>query len=421
MTGIWAPCLRMSRHKIFPPIKVKSAQGGWLYTDTGSKIFDATSSWWCKHLGHRHPQIINAMHEQSKKYIHAIGANTYSEAIYELSKKLTSIYPELNKVSYASDGSSAVEIAIKMSLHTRKIINQNDKRTGIIKLAGAYHGETILAMSVSDCEMYRSDYKDILIDTHTCPVPASCKGPSDPKWHNAEESWQQTKQHLEKLADKSAVIIIEPLLQAANCMHIYSKDWLTRLMQWAQSESIDIIFDEIMTGFWRTGKYMALDYTGITPDFVCLGKGLSAGSIPLSAVLASQKRFDACYPPSGLEQPFLHSHTYSAHALGAAVANAALEIYNSDTIKQNILQLTKLLPGCLEHSGLTNHRSIGCIVAADLINEIEPAEIQKIAAANGILIRPLGNTLYICPPITTSIGELEHIKSAIAKTLNCVV
>lgn len=414
MSGIWAPCLRMSRHKIFPPVKIVSASGGWLYTEEGHKIFDATSSWWCKHLGHRHPKIMAAISRQSEQYIHAIGANTYSESIEALSKKLTNIYPDLNRVSYASDGSSAVEIAIKMALHTRKIMRPEDKRTGILKLEGAYHGETILAMSVSDCEMYKLNYKEILINTLTCPVLGACNGIIDHLWHDADATWSETERQLEQISDKVGILIVEPLLQAANCMRIYSADWLEKLMLWCKRNNIDIIFDEIMTGFWRTGRYMAADYMTTRPDFICLGKGLSAGSIPISAVLAKDDRFLACYPERGAEQPFLHSHTYSAHALAAATADAALSVYQ----ELDITELALNLSSCLEHELLSNTRSLGCVVAAEVtLDELGAADIQKVAAENGLLIRPLGNTIYICPPLNTTSEEIEHIKQALFKTL----
>jgi len=426
MSGLWPPCFTQSRNKIFPALEIISANGGWLQTKE-QKIFDATSSWWCKHLGHRHPAILTAIAKQTDNYIHAIGANTYSHAIKELSNKLTSIFPELDKVSYASDGSCAVEIAIKMSLHTRKLIYPNDKRSKIIKLSGAYHGETSLALAVSDCDLYKSPYKELLIETHTCPIP-SCIGTHDMAWHNADSAWQQLLPTLESLKDSSAILIIEPLLQAANCMKIYSADLMLKLLNWAKVNNIDTIADEIMTGFWRTGKLFAIDYINFVPDFICLGKGLTAGSIPMSAVLSSSKRFLACYPKHGKEQPFLHSHTYSAHALAAATANAALDIYLQPETAEHVAILSeKLLSGMqsLAKHHLINTRGLGCVVAAELNPQYfeklpQPAELQKIAARHGLLIRPLAQTIYLCPPINTSLEELEFIFKALDQTLRLV-
>lgn len=419
MNGLWPPCFYLERHKIFPALKVIQADGGWLET-SDMRIFDTTSSWWCKHLGHRHPDIVNAIQNQLNQYIHAIGANTYSDAIEQLSTKLTSIYPTLNKVSYASDGSCAIEMAIKISCHTRKLMLPNDNRKKIIKLSGAYHGETALALSVSDCDLYKNPYKELLIETHTCEIPASCSGIDDPIWHNAETAWLKIEPKLEKIKNECAILIIEPILQAANCMKIYSADFLKKLMLWARNNNIDIISDEIMTGFWRTGKYMAIDYVKIAPDFICLGKGLTAGSLPMSAVLCNNNRFEACN-----NDPFLHSHTYSTHALAAAAANAALNIYAKAETQNRVQVLSKELRMCfseIKSNKLKNIRSLGCMVAANLdprgfITIPSPAKLQKEAAANGILIRPLGETIYLCPPINTSYEEVIFIQNALAKTL----
>lgn len=420
MSGLWPPCFYLDRHKIFPALKVIGVNGGWLETET-MRVFDASSSWWCKHLGHRHPEIIAAINTQTEQYIHAIGANTYSEAIENLSQKLTSLYPNLNKVSYASDGSCAVEMAIKMSLHTRKLLYPNDSRRKIIKLAGAYHGETSLALAVSDCDLYKGPYKEILIETYTCAVPSSCYGIDDPLWHDAEQLWLKTEAQLETIKAEAAILIIEPLLQAANCMNIYSADFLKRLLMWARDNKIDIVSDEIMTGFWRTGKYMAIDYISFEPDFICLGKGLTAGSLPMSAVLCANNRFDICS-----NDPFLHSHTYSTHALAAAAANAALEVYSKPETEDRVKALSGELKDCfiqLESNKLHNIRSLGCVVAADLkANAFKripsPAELQKTAAEFGVLIRPLGETIYLCPPINTSTEEVHFIQNALAKTLS---
>lgn len=418
----WPPCYRMSRNNTFPPIEIKQATGGWLITKDGRRVFDGTSSWWCKHLGHRNPVIIDALQQQMNNYIHAIGANTYSNTIHELCEKLGNIFPDLTKVSFASDGSCAVEIAIKLSLHTRKILQPKDNRNKIIKLSGAYHGETILALSVSDCAMYKSPYKEILINTHTAQVHASCKNSNDPIWHNSNEYWSKTKDFLEKIKDESAILIVEPILQAANCMNLYSADFLNKLIKWAKENDIDVIADEIMTGFWRTGKLMAIQYTENQPDFVCLGKGLTAGTIPMSAVLCSKERFDSCYPKdTSQEKAFLHSHTYSAHALGAAAANAAMNVYFDPKTHKMVDLLSKNLAANFNKIlGLKNQRNIGCVVAGELnINKnVSPAELQKIAAEFGLLIRPLGNTVYLTPPINSTAHEVKFMCQALEQTLD---
>lgn len=423
--GLWPPCFSKSRDKIFPQIKVSYASGGWLYTET-DRIFDATSSWWCKHLGHRHPAIMQAMQIQAEQYIHAIGANTYSTAIQTLSNKLTSLYPNLDKVSYASDGSCAVEIALKLAMHTRKLMYPNDKRRKIIKLSGAYHGETALALSVSDCDMYKVHYQELLLATHTCHINSNCTGITDPSWHDAEAAWQQILPALELQAKNSAILIIEPILQAANNMQFYSADLMQRLCAWARANNIDVIADEIMTGFWRTGRFMAMDHIDFVPDFICLGKGLTAGSIPMSAVLTSSQRFAACYPEDGTEQAFLHSHTYSAHALAAATACAAISVYQEPEIAANVAALEPMLLTCFQNlPKLKNIRGLGCVAAAELDPKYfpvmpSPAQLQKLAAEHGVLIRPLGTTIYLCPPINTSKTEVDAIQLALAKTLDLV-
>lgn len=424
----WHPCTQMKDFETFPPLDVVHAEGGWLTLTDGQKVFDATSSWWCKHLGHRQPKLLHALRTQSEKMIHTIAANTLSEPVVELSSRLSQLMPNIDRVFYASDGSSAVEIALKMACHAQHL--RGNKRNHIIKLSGAYHGETIMTMAVSDCELYKGPYKSWMVDTTTIdPIPYVA-GTHDPIWSDASDMWYQIEQVLEPHAQTACAVIVEPLLQGANHMKIYSKDFLKRLAIWAKKHNIYFIADEIMTGFWRTGSLLASMQADIQPDFICLGKGLTSGMLPLSATLTSNDIFKLFYGTKETHSGFLHSHTYSAHALAAAVACSTLDVYEQSNMASTVENIGALMLASFNDINakldcLTNIRQIGGVVAAELsLPDCGPRvgwRLQQLSVQYGALIRPLGNTLYWCPPLNSSPEEIAKLKVATESAITALL
>ena len=270
---IWHPCSQMKDYEQFPSLVVKKAYGSYIELSDGRRILDAISSWWCKSLGHGHPKLKAALMKQVNQFEHVIFANTTHEAIAELSQRLGNLMPGLSKSFYAGDGSCAVEIAMKMSLHYHLLAGKPRKRK-FIALKNGYHGETCGALSVSDLGLYRDPYRSMLFES-TLIEPLYVSGIDDPAWHDSQTHWETIEPILQKQCGATTAIIVEPILQGAGGMKVYSQDFLSRLARFVKENDVHLIADEIMTGIGRTGKMLASEHAMIKPDFICLSKGLT--------------------------------------------------------------------------------------------------------------------------------------------------
>lgn len=417
---IWHPCSQMKDYLTFPPLVVSKAYGSFIELENGHRVIDAISSWWCKSLGHNHPRLKKALYTQLDRFEHVIFANSTHEIIVQLSEKLALLSPGLDKVFYASEGSSAVEIALKMALHAQQI-KGFPERNQFTALQNGYHGETFMALGLSDLGLYRKPYESQLIQPQFINNIPYVSSREDPLWKDCSSYWSAIEQQLEQQASSLAAIIVEPIVQGAGGMLIYSQDFLRRLSKWTQAQGIYLIADEIMTGLGRTGLALACQHAQIQPDFICLSKGLTSGWLPMSAVLTRTEIYDLFYGNYSIEKNFLHSHTFSGNALAAAVALECLtvldaeNIYTKVQVKENILK--NLMEEVANTTGkLTNIRVIGAIVAADLIlteaekNQRMGYQIFQEAVKRGAWLRPLGNTLYWLPPLNIDISTLEKLK-----------
>ncbi len=419
----WHPCAQMKDYETFKPLIIKSAYGSYIELANGKKIIDAISSWWCKSLGHNHPLLKEALFKQIEKFEHVLFAHTTHDTIVQLAQKLTALSLNLNKVFYAGDGSSAVEIALKMSLHTRTLKSQKHRQR-FIALKNGYHGETMGALSVSDLALYKQPYAEMLF-TPIFIEAAYVDNLDSPLWNDANAHWLKTERILEQYADSTTAIIVEPIIQGAAGMRIYSADFLARLASWAKYHDIHIIADEIMTGIGRTGKMLACEYANVEADFVCLSKGLTSGWLPFSVVLTSDAIYQLFYDDYDRGKAFLHSHTYSGNALGASLALATLTIIEKDNFCVRARELQTILYAHMKEIAdkthlLHNVRAIGAIVAADFVwghNEKYNRLLAQQAARIGILIRPIGSTLYWLPPLNISLQTLTDLKGLTLQAL----
>ena len=428
---IWHPCSQMKDYRTFPPLVVNKAYGSFIELENGQRIIDAISSWWCKSLGHNHPRLKKALYAQIERFEHVIFANSTHDIIVQLSEKLAALCTGLDKVFYASEGSSAVEIALKMALHAQKI-NGFSERTQFTALQNSYHGETFMALGLSDLGLYRKPYEAQLIKPRFISNIPYVSSRADPLWKDCSSYWPSIENQLEQQASSLAAIIVEPIVQGAGGMLLYSQDFLLRLRKWTQMHGIYLVADEIMTGLGRTGLALACEHAEIRPDFICLSKGLTSGWLAMSAVLTSTEIFNLFYDDYSIEKNFLHSHTFSGNALAAAVALECLTILEDENIyeqarsKETVLK--KLMEEVAVKTGkLINIRAIGAIVAADLIvttekkNERVGYRIFQEAVKMGAWLRPLGNTIYWLPPLNTHIGTLEVLKNITIQSINKTV
>ncbi len=421
LNAIWHPCSQMKDYEQFKPLEIKRAYDSFIELSSGERLIDAVSSWWCKALGHNHPALKQALQEQLDRFEHVIFANTTFDNAVDLAEELIQLMPHLGKVFYAGDGSCAIEAAMKMSVHSRTIMG-TPERSHFVALQNGYHGETAGAMSVSDVGLYRKPYESILFET-TFIEPPYVSGEDDPLWSDASDHWQQVLPQLEAVAAKTTAIIFEPIVQGAGGMQIYSADFLKRLAAFAKANDIHLIADEIMTGLGRTGKMLACEHAGISPDFICLSKALTSGWLPLSAVLTTNAIYDLFYDDYVSGKAFLHSHTFSGNALAIAVAKASVQIIKEDNLAERAQSLqTTMMESwrsmARETNQLHNLRGVGAIVAADLVN---PKQVPRLgytvyqqAVSRGALLRPLGNTLYWLPPLNIApstllaLGQITH-------------
>lgn len=414
---VWHPGSQMKDFESCPPLIVEHAQGSYLYTNQGPLI-DAISSWWCKSLGHGHPKVIDAIKQQLYRFEHVIAANTTHPALVELAEQLADITGKQH-VFFASDGSSAVEIAMKLCIHAQKIKGRPDKNQ-FIALKNAYHGETLGTLSVSDLGIYKEPYKEFGVTCHIIENIPYIRQTTDPLWSDCNSLWLSVQTQLDAVSDKVCAVLVEPLIQGAGGMLCYSADFLRRLAAWAKSKGIYLIADEIMTGIGRTGTWLACDKAQVTPDLICLSKGLTSGSLPLSCVMIDSAIYDLFYGDYSEGNSFLHSHTYSGNPLAVCAALATLKaikeervLANTKVIGQHMLQHMTEIAALTDK--LTNVRGIGGVVAADLVTtgkfRIGNAIYQQ-GLVHGALLRPIGNTLYWLPPLNTDkeiIGKLAEI------------
>lgn len=426
---VWHPCTQMKDHEAFPLVEVVGAKGSYIHLSDGRKLIDAISSWWCKSLGHQHPRIRQAIINQLNQFEHVILAGTTNNFIETFAEKLTQQTKTLNKVFFASDGSSAVEIAIKMSLHARKIMGEEGRKQ-FLTLENSYHGETIGTLSVSDTGLYQAPYKDLMFSSSVITGVPYVNGRDDPLWFDCTQAWGAIEKQLNPYKKTATAILVEPILQGAGGMRIYSQDFLKKLRAWTKENDVHLIADEIATGFGRTGKMFASQHADIEPDFMCLGKGLTAGFIPMAVTLTTQAIYDLFYDDYHTGKAFLHSHTHSGNALAVAAGLEVLRIYEEENIfeKVNVLgdQMFLAMKSIADATNaLTNVRRIGAVVAADLSIANAPPRlgyaVHKKALALGALIRPLGNTLYWFPPLNTDESVIAALESITAQAVKAVM
>ena len=429
---LWHPCTQMSEHPdTLPLIPIKSAQGVWLEDINGKRYLDAISSWWTNLFGHSERRIANAIAEQANKLEHVIFAGFSHEPGLQLAEQLVKLSPAgLNRVFYADNGSAAVEVALKMSF--QYFANQgHTQKQRFIALSNSYHGETLGALSMADVPLYRQVYSPLLLTPLFAPAPdhvERLEHESDVQCalRCAEKLEEMVSQHHHELC----AMIIEPLVQCAGGMRMYHPIYIEHARRICSQYGIHLIADEIAVGFGRTGSFFACEQASISPDFLCLSKGLTGGFLPMSAVLTTDDIFNA-FLSNDRSRGFLHSHSYTGNPLGCAAALASLGIFQDDNvIERNKISATLIkqhMATFSSHSNIANVRQTGMIVAFDLVqanNMSFPAEQRRGLHAyrtglnHGVVIRPLGDTLYWMPPYCIQPDELQFLADATLKSIN---
>lgn len=442
----WHPCSQMREYRDFPPLEITAAHGARLVLADGREVLDGISSWWCKSLGHGHPGVRARIEAQLARFEHVITANTTNAPLVELCERLLAVAnagtAHFGKVFLADNGSTAVEIAMKMALQAQAQRGQ-PARTQFAALSGGYHGETVATLSVGDLGLYSDPYRPLMFPvTKLGPVPTRT-GAGDPRWMDASREWEAIEATLQPLASSLAAIVYEPVLQAAGGMLLHSPDLLRRLRRWADAHDVYLIADEIAAGMGRLGVMLASHLAvgdgpgGVAawPDFAVLSKGLTAGFLPLSAVLTTNTIYDLFDADWSQRRAFLHSNTYTGNALGIAAALGALDAYATEDILSRANAMGSRLRRVLGDAvaGLpyvTSLRGLGMVVALDLADRdgrpLDPAartgtRVAREATRRGALLRPLGDTMYLFPPLNCPPEDLDQMVTILADSIRAVL
>jgi adenosylmethionine---8-amino-7-oxononanoate aminotransferase len=432
LAAVWHPCTQMKDHeRDIPLIAIRRGQGVWLEDVEGKRYLDAISSWWVNLFGHANPVIGAAVARQLQELEHVIFAGFTHEPAVDVAESLLRLAPPgLARCFFADNGSAAVEVAVKMSFHYWHNCGKPAKRR-FITLANSYHGETLGALAVGNVALYKNIYAPLLMDVITAPSPDSyTREPGESAAQHSRRLFEPMRELLERHAHEAAAVIVEPLVQCAGGMRMYHPVYLQLLREACDEFNVHLIADEIAVGFGRTGTLFACEQAGITPDFLCLSKGLTGGYLPLSAVLTTQQVYDAFYDEYPKLNAFLHSHSYTGNALACAAARATLAIFDSEpVIERNrglASHMAQATAALADHPHVAEVRQQGMILAIELVKDHGSREsydyrerrglrVYRHALQRGALLRPIGNVVYFMPPYVISPEEIDLLAD-IART-----
>lgn len=436
---LWHPCTQMRDHADVdgarvPLTPIARGEGAWLVDHDGKRYLDAVSSWWTNLFGHANPRIAAALKDQVDKLEHVIFAGFSHEAGIELAEQLLGIAPKgFAKVFYGDNGSSAVEIALKMSFHYWRNTGRAGK-TRFIALSGGYHGETLGALSVTDVPLYRATYAPLLLDPIFVASPDCYEREAGEDWQaHSLRKLDDMRAALERHADEVSAVIVEPLVQCAGGMRMYHPAYLAGLRKLCDEFGVHLIADEIAVGFGRTGTLFACEQAAITPDFLCLSKGLTGGFLPLSAVLTTARVYDAFYAEYAAGKAFLHSHSYTGNALACRAALATLAIFRDEPViaRNRVLaqRLSERLAPLAAHPHVAEVRQTGMIAAVELVRDkatrtpFASADRRGLRAylhalPRGVLLRPLGDVVYFMPPYVIAPEEIDFMVEVATQSID---
>jgi adenosylmethionine-8-amino-7-oxononanoate aminotransferase len=431
LASVWHPAAQMAEWRDHPPLEVVAAEGSWLHLAEGRRVLDGIGSWWCKILGHRHPAVLAALADQLGRFDHHLLAGCTNEPVVRLAERWLALANRpvpgwFTKVFFADNGSTGVEVALKMALQWQAQAG-DPGRTRFAALEHAYHGETAGALSVTDLGRYRGPFASMLTEPvrlHGLPLRS---GAADPGWQDAASEWPAIQAQLDAEAGTLAAVVIEPVMQGAGGIRLYSPDLIRRLRGWCDVHGVLLIADEIAAGCWRLGEPLACHHAGVLPDIAVLAKGITAGALPFSMVLATERLYDGFLGTWASGRAFLHSNTFSGHALGVACAHAVLDTIAAEDLPARVVRSggrlrARINAACADRPWLAGMRGLGMAVAVDLRRRdgghLDPAastgwRAARAATAAGCMLRPLGDTLYLMPPFTASDGELDGMADAL--------
>ena len=422
---LWHPYTQMKDCERMPPIPIKNAKGIKLFDHDGNFYYDTISSWWCNVHGHNHPRINDAITAQLKEFEHVLFAGFTHSGAVGLAERLVNITPpNLSRVFYSDNGSTAVEVAMKMSF--QYWLNRGvEGKTAFLSLDSAYHGDTIGAMSVSGVDLFNKKFCPLFFDSYKAKTPYCYRCPEgkDPACCGIE-CFGSMRDILERHHDRIAAVILEPLLMGAGGMIVYPEEYLRKAREITRKHDVHLILDEVATGFGRTGSMFACERAGVEPDLMCLSKGITSGYLPIGVTLATEDIFRAFYADYGEHKTFYHGHTFTANPLACAAACASIDLFGEENTLDNVDSINSALSSYLEKASkrerVGDTRCIGSVGAMELVKDKASkerfggdrrigAEVYLKGLENNILLRPLGDVIYFFLPLSATPEELDDI------------
>jgi adenosylmethionine-8-amino-7-oxononanoate aminotransferase len=422
---VWHPCTQMQDHERLPLVPIARGEGVWLYDFEGRRYLDGVSSWWVNMFGHANPRISAAVAAQAAKLEHVLLAGFTHLPAVELGEALVGIVPAgLTRCFFADNGSAAIEVAIKMAFHYWRNLGKTKKRR-FVTLSNSYHGETLGALAVGDVELYKQVYQPLLMDVITVPSPdCHARAPGESWEAHSRRMFAEMERTLAERSDEVAAVIVEPLVQCAGLMRMYHPAYLALLREACDRHGVLLIADEIAVGFGRTGTLFACEQAGIRPDFLCLSKGLTGGYLPLSVVVTTERVYEAFYDDYVKLTAFLHSHSYTGNPIACAAALETLAIFREeDVIARNralARRMGEALAPLADHPHVAEVRQTGMIAAVEFVKDRATGErfdwrerrgirAYEHALAQGALLRPVGNVVYLMPPYVIQPDEIDWL------------
>ncbi|PKM28681.1 MAG: adenosylmethionine--8-amino-7-oxononanoate transaminase [Gammaproteobacteria bacterium HGW-Gammaproteobacteria-11] len=425
LSVLWHPCTQMKDHEHMPIVPIQRGEGVWLHDFEGNRYLDAVSSWWVNVFGHANPQINQRIKDQLDSLEHVILGGFSHQPVIELSERLVQITPEkLTRCFYADNGSSCIEVALKMSFHYWLNVGKPEKKR-FVTLSNSYHGETLAALAVGDVALYKETYEPLLMSVITVPSPDCYNREAGVSW---EEHSRLMFEHMERTLaahhHEVAAVIVEPLIQCAGSMRMYHPVYLKLLREACDRYGVHLIHDEIAVGFGRTGSLFACEQAGITPDFLCLSKALTGGYLPMAVCLTHDEIYQAFYDDYESMRAFLHSHSYTGNPLACAAALATLDIFEQN----NVIEANKALSSHMakatahfaDHPHVAEVRQTGMVLAIEMVKNKATREpypwqerrgirVYQHGLKNEALLRPLGSVVYFMPPYVITPEQIDHL------------
>lgn len=418
---VWRPYTPMGPYiEQGAPLVVVRAEGAYLYDCDGRAYIDGNASWWTATLGHQHPRLLAALAEQSRKFTHVALAEIAHEPAALLARDLCAVLPaELERVFYSDNGSTAVEVAIKMCLQYWAQNGRSERRR-FLALSDAFHGETLGVTALGGVEAFRRPFAGVLMDCVRAPAAAD-------ESLAYERTFAELSSYVRQNAATLAAVVVEPLLQGAGGMRTYAPQLLTDLRRVTEECDVFLVVDEVFTGYGRTGTMFACEQAGVTPDVMCLAKGFTAGILPMAATVATERLFEGFL--GGPERALYYGHTYCGHALGAAVAREVLQVYKDEAVLEGVAskapKIAQAMADLGRLPGVSKPRALGMMGAVQLgvsDDYLQPAgkRVAELAKRAGVYLRPLGNVVYVTPALNIGEPELDQLLEVVKASVTQV-